>query len=225
MRFTSVLLFISSVVLLSSVGSGFSSEIKADGEIRNGYRILTLQNTSEFQGFQVYRGDYIKFRLPEQFDKTEIVFPGLNERKTLINDLETSEYIKMKKTGEFLFEAGRLKGSVTVIEYRQSSYNTATAKEALDFIRQKRPLILDARTPGEYKAGHLEKAVLIPVQVLQSNLNRLDDYKDKPVLVYCATGNRSTVASKIMIDSGFKQILNLRQGIVDWHKRGFPVVR
>lgn len=228
-RFTIVNIFLFIIftlfVLLGSWGLGFSSELEVDGEVENGYRILTLQHIEDIQSFNVYRGDYIKFKLPEPVEKAEIRFPTLEQQKTVTNDIETTSYIKMKKTGTFPFEMDTIKGTITVIEYQQASYRALTAKEAQAYIQQYKPLILDVRTPGEYKAGRIENAILIPVQILQVNLKKLEDYKDRPVFVYCATGNRSTVASKIMIDSGFKQILNLRRGIKDWHKKGFPVVR
>ncbi len=49
-------------------------------------------------------------------------------------------------------------------------------------------------------------------------------YRDREILIYCAIVNRSTVAAKILLDNGFKQIANLRHGIVDWHRRQLPVV-
>lgn len=213
------------IAVLGFTGPGFSSQSEVDGEVENGFRVLTLQQGDQIQDFQVYRGDYIKFRLPATFDSAEVVFPTLDEQKTVIKDLETAPYIKMKKAGRFPFEMGSINGTITVIEYQQSRYKTVTVNEAAQFIKQNQPLILDVRTPGEYQAGRIKNAVLLPVQLLQSNLDKLDDFKDRPILVYCATGNRSTVASKIMIDSGFRQIVNLRKGIVDWHKRGFEVVR
>lgn len=57
------------------------------------------------------------------------------------------------------------------------------------------------------------------MQVLDRNLSVLSEYKDTPVLLYCATGNRSTVAAKILIDNGFKRIFNLKKGT------GLPVIR
>ncbi len=227
MRSKNILRFIPFILLLLLAPSWpcFSAEIEVDGEVKNGYRILTLQQTDRAQNFHVYRGDYIKFKLPDQVENTEIIFPTLNERKPISTDLELSSYIKMKKLGKFPFEIDKIKGTVTVIEYQQSSYKTLTAKEARSFIEENTPLILDVRTPQEYKAGHIENAVLLPVQLLQSNLKKLGDYKDKPILIYCATGNRSTVASKILIDTGFKQILNLKKGIEEWHKKGFSVTR
>jgi rhodanese-related sulfurtransferase len=81
------------------------------------------------------------------------------------------------------------------------------------------------RTPAEFKAGHLPHAVLIPVQELQRRIGELAAYRNKDILVYCATGNRSTVASKILIDQGFTNIANLRNGIVDWQRRNYPMTR
>jgi len=81
------------------------------------------------------------------------------------------------------------------------------------------------RTPGEYSRGHLKDSVLIPVQQLQARWQEIAGYKNKDVLIYCATGNRSTVAAKILIDNGFKRIFNLRQGISGWEREKLPVIQ
>ena len=222
--FLSVLIFVF-IAVWGTVGVSLASKINIDGEIQNGYRILTLDTEKRIQNFQVYRGDYIKFELPDEFKETEVVIPALGERKTLTKDLKTTSYIKMKQTGDYLYDVHTIKGTITVIEYEQPSYKALTAKEADTFIKLNNPLILDVRTPEEYKAGYIQNAVLIPVQTLQSRIEELDIYRNGPVLIYCATGNRSTVASKILIDSGFKEILNLRYGIEDWHSKKFPIVR
>lgn len=212
------------LAVLGAVNLSFSSG-HIDGEIKNGYRVLTLENQQEVQDFNVYRGDYIKFKLPGVLKEAEIVIPTLEEQKKLKSDLGATSFIKMKKVGDFPYTIGTIKGTITVFEYDQPSYKALTAKEADNFIKERNPLILDVRTPQEYKSGHIKNSKLIPVQVLQSQLNELDIYKNGPVLIYCATGNRSTVASKILIDSGFKEILNLRRGIVDWHKKKYPISR
>ncbi len=207
-----------------TVNLSFSS-VNIDGIIKNGYRVLTLETQQEVQDFHVYRGDYIKFELPGVFKEAEIVIPTLEERKKLRKDLKTTSYIKMKKVGDFPYTIDTIKGTITVFEYDQPSYKALTAKEAKKFIKDRNPLILDVRTPQEYKSGHIKNSKLIPIQVLQSQLKQLDIYKNGPVLIYCATGNRSTVASKILIDSGFKEIMNLKRGIVGWHKKKLPIIR
>jgi len=56
--------------------------------------------------------------------------------------------------------------------------------------------LLDVRTPGEYAAGHIPGAVLIPLSQLKKRLGELDP--QKPVLIYCAVGGRSRSAAKIL---------------------------
>ena len=50
-------------------------------------------------------------------------------------------------------------------------------------------------------------------------------HAQRPVLICCATGNRSTVAAKILIDRGVQRVYNLRPGIAGWERENLPVVR
>jgi len=67
--------------------------------------------------------------------------------------------------------------------------------------------IIDVRTPDEFADGHYEGARNIPVNVLG---NRLDDVgpKDRPVVLYCASGARSAMAAKMLKASGFADVTN-----------------
>src|SRR4051812_8201041 len=96
-----------------------------------------------------------------------------------------------------------------------SSYETvdvAKAKELVD--SGEIDGILDVRTPEEYQAGQIEGAVMIPLQVLESEMAKLD--KDKTYLVYCRSGNRSKQASQILSQNGFKHIYNMSGGYSEW---------
>jgi len=203
----------------------YSSEKKVESKVSDGYRILNLEANQGIQEFTVYRGDYIKFRLPKTLGESIAVFPTLKEKKQLTHDLKTTSYFKMKQTGIYPFQIESARGRIIVIEYRQASYNILSSKDADAFIKSDKPLVLDVRTPREYKIGHLENSILIPVQELQKRINELDVYKNNAILIYCASGNRSTVASKILIDSGFNKIFNLKYGILDWKTKKYPVVR
>ncbi len=131
----------------------------------------------------------------------------------------------MKKVGIFDWSIGSLVGTLKVVEYNQFNYEAISAQQAQKVIDLFNPMILDVRTPREYAGGHLENSVLIPVQLLQSRFGELADFRDEPILIYCATGNRSTVASKILIDKGFTRIFNLRHGIKDWNRNKYPIVK
>lgn len=210
------------VAAVTAVGA--ASE-PVSGEIVGGFRVLPIQKGPDSLQFSVYRGDYIKFDVDDTMAGTVLSIPDLSIVEQLTDNIEDSPYVKMKHTGAYAFSLGDLTGIITVIEYKQPNYRELTAREAAELIDNIQPLILDVRTPFEYKRGHLQNSVLIPVQELQSRWKEIPEYKNQDVLIYCATGNRSTVASKILIDSGFKRIMNLRYGIVDWGKRRFPVVQ
>jgi rhodanese-related sulfurtransferase len=77
-------------------------------------------------------------------------------------------------------------------------------------------LLLDVRTEEEYAAGYIEGAKLIPVGELESRIEEISDFKDKPVLVYCRSGNRSVTASNILLDKGFTTVYNLKNGYASW---------
>jgi len=95
-----------------------------------------------------------------------------------------------------------------------SGCSTAGGSEGLNAERAQQLLndgarIVDVRTPGEFGSGHLKNAVNIPVQVLQQNIAQLEP-KDKPVVVYCRSGNRSGKAAAILKSAGFTNVINIR---------------
>ncbi|MEI0611502.1 rhodanese-like domain-containing protein [Brachyspira pilosicoli] len=71
-------------------------------------------------------------------------------------------------------------------------------------------IILDVRTREEYLAGNIPNSINIDVlsQDFKSKIDMLD--KNKEYLVYCRSGNRSTIASSIMSTNGFLNIYNLQ---------------
>ncbi|MCG8634571.1 MAG: rhodanese-like domain-containing protein [Desulfobacterales bacterium] len=197
---------------------------QVSGKLVNGFRVLDAGQLSASSELVVFRGDYIKFDIGKR-SSAVLSVPALDIEKQLIPDLSRTPYFKMKEVGVFDFFINESAGTLTVIEYSGAHYQKVSAKEAREIIRTFNPLVLDVRTPGEYAGGHLEDSILIPVQQLQARAGELADYKEEPILIYCATGNRSTVASKILIDRGFTRIFNLRKGIADWYKKGHPIVK
>lgn len=68
-------------------------------------------------------------------------------------------------------------------------------------------LIVDVRTSWEYERWHYPGAINIPVQELDKKLDELPD-KEKYIIVYCRSGNRSTTAKNILISNGFRKVKN-----------------
>ncbi len=213
------------VAVLAAVSPVCAESSRISGRLEGGYRILTVPSADTPMRYTVYRGDYVKFELAADDTERVLVIPALDIRKRLPHRLEEARHVTMRRAGVLPFTIGKRTGTITVVDFRRPNYRELTAAQAADMIARFEPLILDVRTPQEFKAGHLPNAVLLPVQVLEQNIDRLSPHREREILIYCATGNRSTVASKILLDGGFKQIANLRHGIVDWHRLKYPVVR
>lgn len=206
------------LLLVAIVNSTVATEIS--GKIVNGLRILTQEEVSS-KVITLYRGDYVVFPAKEGESKTLVVKDLKIDRAFPAK--EGKNYVKFKKTGLYEFKYGDIKSKINVIEYTQANYKAVNAKEANEIIANISPLILDVRTLGEYNRGFIKDSKLFPVQNIQREFTKLLDYKDKPILIYCATGNRSTVAARILINNGFKNIYNMRYGIAEWARSGYPV--
>lgn len=79
-------------------------------------------------------------------------------------------------------------------------------------------LIIDVRSEYEYEKGHLLNAINLPYDDddFKSELNEIIDYKDKIVLVYCRSGNRSEKAAVKLVDNGFKNVKNVTDGVDEY---------
>ena len=80
-------------------------------------------------------------------------------------------------------------------------------------------VVLDVRSEQEYfgPSGHLEGSKLITLPELKSRLFELDSLKAKEIIIYCASGRRSLVGTKILRDAGFNAY-NMIGGINAWNK-------
>lgn len=81
-------------------------------------------------------------------------------------------------------------------------------------------ILIDVRTPEEFASGHIPGSVNIPVDSLGQRLSEVP--QDKPVVLYCRSGNRSGQAAQILDQAGYSQIYDLG-GIVTWQQQGYPV--
>lgn len=93
--------------------------------------------------------------------------------------------------------------------------------ETLDSISNK--LIIDVRTPGEFKKGHIKGAQNI--SYLGSTFAEKAAEMDtaKKVFIYCETAHRSPLAARILYNLGFRKIYDLQFGFINWQKQNMPV--
>ncbi|MEH6587638.1 MAG: rhodanese-like domain-containing protein [Halioglobus sp.] len=70
-------------------------------------------------------------------------------------------------------------------------------------------LLIDTRSPAEYQGGHIEGAVLIPYDAIESGIVKLSPAKDAPIYLYCGSGGRAEIARKRLEHRGYTQVTNL----------------
>ncbi len=87
-------------------------------------------------------------------------------------------------------------------------------------------LILDVRSPEEYKEGHVPGAINIPHDQLASRLAEIGSHKNKDVVLYCRSGKRTAIAAGILQSEGFSKLQHLDGDMNGWLSNGkLPVAK
>lgn len=97
--------------------------------------------------------------------------------------------------------------------------SVAEAKEMIGF--QKGLLVIDVREPAEFRAKHIPGAVNIPRGVLEFKIMSKVKDVDRPVLIYCRTGLRGSLAGQSLKKLGYTNVSNLAGGFVAWEYDGY----
>jgi len=95
--------------------------------------------------------------------------------------------------------------------------------DATRLMNQGSTLILDVRDAQEFAGGHLPRARHIPMAELSNRMSEIEKYKEKPVLVTCMKGTRSSGAAKLLRRAGFKSVFHLKGGLAAWQQASLPV--
>jgi rhodanese-related sulfurtransferase len=80
--------------------------------------------------------------------------------------------------------------------------------------------LVDVRAEHEWEAGRIEGATHLPLAELAERVGEID--KDRPVVLYCRGGNRSTMATEALVAAGY-DANKLSEGIVGWSEAGLPL--
>ena len=122
---------------------------------------------------------------------------------------------------------GYLKDGLRSIESRPeltgSTDRLSPAVAAERLASSEPPQLVDVRTPREYDTKHIEGSLCIPLNHLAERLSELP--ADRPLLVHCAGGYRSSIAASLLRQRGFARISELAGGVAAWEAAGLPLVQ
>ena len=94
---------------------------------------------------------------------------------------------------------------------------------ATQLINREKGVVVDLRETREFEGGKVPGALHIPLSQLKDRLAELDKFKERPVILYCARGQRSRSAGSTLGSAGFTRIYNLTGGHKAWKDAGLPV--
>lgn len=98
-------------------------------------------------------------------------------------------------------------------------------RSAVQFINREDPLILDVSSSSDYNQGHIAGALNLPPSRIESGNQQLLKQVDRPVLLYCKTGQVSPQMANRLVKLGFGQVKMLSGGLAQWINDKQPVSR
>ncbi|MFN0216472.1 MAG: rhodanese-like domain-containing protein [Saprospiraceae bacterium] len=78
-------------------------------------------------------------------------------------------------------------------------------------------VFIDVREPWEFEEFNLG-AQLVPLNTLVNSMHELEDQKDDLIILHCRSGSRSAMAQGLLLANGFKNVLNLKGGVMAWQE-------
>ncbi|MFI0397828.1 MAG: rhodanese-like domain-containing protein [Thiolinea sp.] len=104
-------------------------------------------------------------------------------------------------------------------------HQQADVTQAVRLMNNDDSVVLDVREDNEVRDGKIQGAKHIPLGQLDKRIAELEKSKDKPILVYCRSGNRSSHACATLTKNGFANVTNLAGGFMAWQSANLPVVK
>jgi sulfur-carrier protein adenylyltransferase/sulfurtransferase len=85
-------------------------------------------------------------------------------------------------------------------------------------------LFLDVREQSEWDLGHIPGALHIPRAQVEARIEEQAPDKSQRIVVYCARGQRSLLAGRVLLRQGYERVENLVEGFIGWERQGYPAV-
>ena len=88
--------------------------------------------------------------------------------------------------------------------------------EELKQLQKEGAVIIDVRSPQEYREGHIDGAISIPEYDIKKEVEKRIINKNKDIVVYCSSGGRSKKAQKLLKKLGYSRVYNLYNGLTNY---------
>ncbi|MBC7205760.1 MAG: rhodanese-like domain-containing protein [Methyloversatilis sp.] len=100
-----------------------------------------------------------------------------------------------------------------------------TPAQATQLINREDAQVIDVREQPEWAKGRIAGSRHIPVGQLDQRIGDLEKFKERPLIVVCASGMRSASACSTLRKAGFEKVFALDGGIGAWEQAGLPLTK
>lgn len=103
--------------------------------------------------------------------------------------------------------------------------HSISVQQLVDLVNREGAVVLDVRDRKEFESGHIVGAINIPYANLDTRIDELRKYGEKPIIVACRMGQHSGAAGTLLRKQGFKNVSRLAGGMAEWLNQNLPVVK
>ncbi len=96
---------------------------------------------------------------------------------------------------------------------------------ATELINRREATVIDVRAAADYAKGHIINSINIPINGFKNQTAALKKYREQPLIVTCRSGNQSQLACMLLRKAGFREVFNLRGGVLAWEAANLPLTR
>ena len=107
------------------------------------------------------------------------------------------------------------------IRQRISGVTAVGPSEATRLLNHENAIMIDTRSEEDYKVGHIVNSLHAP----DLNTIKLDKYRDRPLIVYCRSGNTSGAYCSKLRKQGYETVYNLKGGVIAWERAELPLTK
>lgn len=102
---------------------------------------------------------------------------------------------------------------------------SVSPQQLVDMVNRENAVVVDVRERKEYQAGHIVDALNLPSASLESRIDELKKYRERPIVVVCKMGQNAGTAGALLRKQGFENVAKLSGGMAEWRNQNLPVVK
>lgn len=102
---------------------------------------------------------------------------------------------------------------------------SVSPQQLVDMVNRQDAVVLDVRERKDFQAGHIVDSVNVPYSALESRVDELKKFKERPIVVTCKMGQTSGSAGTLLRKHGFDNVSRLTGGMAEWRNQNLPVVK